>query len=604
LQKFDLLTSPMMPSEYGCNDVEAINEFVEKWKLDEVSAQCLFDTPDDVRERMMKEFVPRDGTRNVNDLFQSFVKSRINQTGPRRRESNITGGFAKIGMPVEERRAKPPTQSRGRVRATHPGELCHEAIDFVHKHNLDDENQELLSQCPIEIQQRIAIEFAPKDASKDVNLLFNSFCASRLEALPQFVNDRTKDFFAKWDINEESQIKFLKLDAEMRDRVIKEFDPREGTEDMNGLFQSFVKSRVELPVKGRRPTDGRREERRAFVTQEPRRRSRTPPRTRAALPPPRAPRKPEPVTQEDVDAFILKWNLNEISMEALYTIPEDGLGRAMREFGPKDESADIDNLFQKFAKSRVEGYYKDLEREKTAPLPRSREPSRETKRETSRPLTLGVPLGMMSARSFKNKHRLNEECRAMVDSLDKHQLVQTKVISEFQPKDRSRDVNQTFASFWNSRVVAALSETYGLSEDSMQRFIELPDVKKAQVIAEFSPREGVKNMDGLFATFCISRLAGPGGLRKKERDVEEPRERKRARSNEGRRGAAGGSAAGTYSIHEFVRRLGLSADCEDVLLQFDDDTQQNIMGKFRPSKDTKNVDNLFKSFAKSFLVPR
>jgi len=778
--------------------VTMVEDFIQKWDLNEDAKDALFSLPDDVQDAVMADFDPRKGTRNTSDLFCGFVKSRMHppprgkvirpsKASSKREEENH---FSSSGT-KEEREAL--EYAEGDL-----GNLIQESHGLIEKYDLSAENQGLLAACPMDVQEKICLDFKPKDKTKDVNSLFKSFCVSRLEtrieilpvhlqeilstdpalqdffvkhelgpepqrrmlSLPDYVResimqdfsprDLTKDrtalflsflrsreatvarkgegaglganpsspppvrtsttepprrrsvievsddqiieFAEKWNIGDEARNFLRDLPQEVLPVVIEDFAPREGARDIDNLLQAFAKScmrsrniayhedehlsrPVRTPLARHPEPQGRRsrtnggvanvqirdfadkwclsDESQNFLLELPREvlhavmedfapregardidnllqafaksymrvRNANPSSSRpvriSADPGPAQHHAPanEEVLDDQIFDFANKWNISEESQMFLRDLPREVLVSVIEDFSPREGARDIDNMLQAFAKSRYNGPKgpRGTHRGRSEKSPRGRRERSRSARRSSRTRTSirrtivtsarrsegsmrgAAPVsssqapaprrggqsggsGSMTTKDFIRLHRLDPGSIEMLNALRNHERVLEKIIQEFNPRDPSADANSTFASFWKSRTVTGIADSFGLDREASRLYQELDTETQVRVCAEFSPRDEVKDMNSLFTKFVRSRMD-------KSRDRDRgSRGRKRQRDE----------------ISSFIAEWKLSEDSEEALRNLSRENQAVVMNKFAPRSDTRHPDNLFKKFVASF----
>lgn len=437
--------------------------------------------------------------------------------------------------------------------------------EFVEKHNLNEESHQLLVDLKPAVQLEIIAQFKPRNDTVDMDGLFQSYLRSRKSGSrskkntqPQrqdtsydsMVTDDMETFIASFDLDESSLKALLHLDTETQGEVMASFTPQDNTKDINKLFQSFCKSRM----------------------------------NRTGAPGLTIP------DQAHHTEFFNTYALNEVSQNALLSLPEDIQDEIMLSFQPREDTRDLNNLFLSYVKSRTmtpaPAIKKTLpsksaaigaprkEREKPAPqvvevpvvmvaltppmfsnawcldevcssfflmLPPSvqtdimenfqpREPSKDINQlflsyAKSRAAAHGVPLPRHAAehavqsntspvRDFIRKWKLSEASVVELDNLS--HPVQQKMMADFQPKGNVRDSNKLFLSYMKSRLASTFVSTFNLGEESQELFNSLNEVAQVDIIRSFTPRADTRNVDGLFMHFVTSRL-GTGARGTKRR---------------------------------------------------------------------------------------
>jgi len=565
-------------------------EFARKWDLNDEAQDALLSLDEDTRRNVMADFDPREGTRSFSDLFCGFVKSRKHPKPER-----SSGGIRFAAMDIQ------------------PGDLDNliaDSHDLVLKFSLNPENQGLLAACPFEAQEKICVDFNPKDTNKDVNQLFRSFVTSRLQALRpeereidpghkeeslRIDDPALEDFFEKHGIGHDAQRRMLKLPRHAQEAIMHDFEPRDATKDRHALFVSFLKSR-EVTAFSRGAGAG------LGVSVRP---SSTGDRIEREF------RRKDPIDEEThhrIVDFAVKWNLSNESQNFLLDIPHNILMSVLEDFSPREDARDIDSMLQAFVKSRLNGpngpggsnRARVYDRREDGPsrgvsFGRSvhvTSKGRRDGRDSSPPPPAqrrrrGQPTGcIMTMSEFIRVHRLDRRCAEMLQALHKHELVLEKVINEFNPRDKDADVNKLFFSFWKSRALTGVADSFGLNREATKMFEELHTDMQIRVIGEFQPREPVKDMNSLFTSFIASRMDGT-------RD----RKRSRSRSRDGDRGR---KRSRGDEVSSFIAQWKLSGEMEDELRRLPREEQYKVMDKFRPKEDTRDCNNLFRKFVASF----
>lgn len=160
---------------YGPNvqDMAILKDFVARWGLDNQSLKALMSCSSDIQARVLTEFAPKGGTKDMNGLFLGFLKS-VSQSASRQgtgvRQTDALSG-SNWGGAGALKRAYDANQS---VAGTGPKALN----QFVTSWQLDNDCVQALEGLPADAQQRIMNEFAPRPGTRDVTSLFLSFVKS------------------------------------------------------------------------------------------------------------------------------------------------------------------------------------------------------------------------------------------------------------------------------------------------------------------------------------------------------------------------------------------------------------------------------------------
>jgi len=373
------------------------------------------------------------------------------------------------------------------------------------------------------------------------------------------VTDDMETFIASFDLDESSLKALLHLDPETQGEVMASFTPQDNTKDINKLFQSFCKSRMNrtgapgltIPDMAHHteffntyalnevsqnallslPEDVQDEIMLSFQPREDTRdlnnlflsyvKSRTQsmapaaPRTKTlpsksaaigaprregrAQPPPQVVEVPVVMVALTPPMFSNAWCLDEVCSSFFLMLPPSVQTDIMENFQPREPSKDINQLFLSYAKSRAAAH--------GVPLPRHAEHAVQS---NGSPGTL---------RDFVRKWKLSEGSAVELDNLS--HPVQQKMMADFQPKGNVRDSNKLFLSYMKSRLASTFVSTFNLGEESQELFNSLNEVAQVDIIRSFTPRADTRNVDGLFMHFVTSRLGtGARGIKRRV-DAEE-----------------------------------------------------------------------------------
>lgn len=388
------------------------------------------------------------------------------------------------------------------------------------------------------------------------------------------------------------------------------------------------------------------------------------------------------VSRQDVEEFIQKWGLNAESYATLLQLPINVLDGVLRAFQPKEEARDINNMFQAFARSRLnnamiayqQGYSTHQPPEQAEAggfqLPQAPAPGQPTPMMNpyagfsgltmmAQPgQALGHPMmmqqmamqqqmaalgqlggltpgamapmaayagqvpGMMAIaaagpaqiQEFVRRHHLGEVSQLLLESLSQHHpQVLDRLILEYHQTDITHDPNQAFVAFWQPRAVKSLQERYGLSAESIGFFKTMDITLQAAVVKEFSPRDTtvINDMNSLFGSFMRSRV----------RTAQAAAVQAMEQFSTSIYGEAGLDAAGLGqgqeflmstigttevsrkrpldSVSGFITQWNLSTTSEDLMRVLTPMQQAEVIERFAPKHNTRDVDALFKKFVSS-----
>jgi len=287
---------------------------------------------------VVKEFVPKPGTRNVNALFQGFLRSiHVGQANPRPPALTsapvpATASRLAIAAAPMGQGGRPPPEigSTEQITAllTTGGVDPERVLAFVHNWGLDQTCLDAFQQMEPVLQIMVITDFAPKADTRDVNQVFHAFVRSvrtrttasggQLSQMELTVDTaQFQNFVQTWQLNESAQATFLTLPAELQAHVMAEFAPKPNTRDVNQVFHGFVNS-----VRGR--ASG----------------------VRAGPPPGRL-----AVDEGQFQQFVQVWGLSEDAQAAFTQLQPHLQAQVMRDFAPKPNTRDVNQVFHGFVKS-------------------------------------------------------------------------------------------------------------------------------------------------------------------------------------------------------------------------------------------------------------
>jgi len=293
--------------------------------MSEEVLQEMLNVPIEVLSEIVMSFEPRGEVRNIDNLMQSFIKSRM----------------AKHGGPVP-----PGTQC---VRSTRPiaGRLGRSAQSLVDRFQLDDEAQSLLRSVSMEDHDALESEFEPRPGVKNVNNLFKSFFKSRYSGSQQlapappglrrssgpFAAPRVNSisaFVRQWNLDARSGQILQNLAPQVQEDIMASFQPHSGVHDVNGMFQKFAQSRAFGPTP---------------KSEKPPRRSSSGGGGGGG-----GGGAPNGGGLMDAESFRAHWGLGEEAMQALNELPAAVQSEVIGAFAPRETPRDPDRMFLSFLK--------------------------------------------------------------------------------------------------------------------------------------------------------------------------------------------------------------------------------------------------------------
>jgi len=455
-----------------------------------------------------------------------------------------------------------------------------------------------------------------------------------------------QEFVAKWGLGQESVDLLTEMEPDVAHSVMQDFIPRANTNNPNDLFAAFARSRVRSSRTGV-PGGGM-------------------------------------VSRQDIEEFIQKFGLNADSYATLLQLPINVLDGVLRAFKPREDARDINNMFQAFARSRLQNavaayqaqmagqqhqYAQSEEMQQHSANPAFAAQQQQAQmfamQQQQNPYAQfgGLPMmqaqaqqmmnpmmqlqqmgamaggalaglpgahfgavphihgvaaaGPVEIKEFARRHNLNETCEVLLDSFNPHHpQTLDRLILEYQEPTAGEDPSAAFMSFWQPRALKALSDRYGMNRENIQYFSNMDLMLQAAVVKEFSPREAaaVHDMNKLLASFMKSRVrtaqaqmqaqAFPGAETGAEQYdpaltfMQQPgsmmytqqpaamMSRKRPLDN----------------VSGFLQQWNLNPVSESVMRSLSPAQQEEVIQRFAPKHNTRDVDALFKKFALSVQV--
>jgi len=395
----------------GTTPMADVHAFLRHWGLDEAAGAALLQLSPAARSRVLADFAPKAGTRDVNRLFYGFLRSvqNVGLNGP-------TPGFiddAGFGTFTGDDGFSGPLVEDVPPAAWQAGAVVADVEAFLSHWGLDTAACELLLGQPPHVQARVMTEFAPKPGTRDVKRLFQGFMKSVLttsappatnqgfasarheigfpptpsQAMPTQPSSTTSAenpmnnvwgwtrpppshgknnglphvhaFIRHWGLDASSQTALLQLDPAVQARVLVGFEPKAGTRDVNRLLQGFIKSvqTAPAPMQASRESTAHVGACRGQLGPSLRRRVLSSgDRMNACHRATRSPSSASTATASEsshIQSFVDNWGLDAESVAALVQLDIASQMRVTGEFAPKANTQDVNRLFRGFIRSIV-----------------------------------------------------------------------------------------------------------------------------------------------------------------------------------------------------------------------------------------------------------
>lgn len=296
---------------------EDVSNFALQWDLDDECVAALNTAPPDVVQRIMQDFSPKEGTRNIKSLFMGFLRS-ISVRAPAAAAgpgyaAGYAAGFGSVASKGGAKGvAKGVAKGGGAPWGAAPAQprisqwqRQHEIerVGFIEHWGLDHECFQALSQLPMEAQTDTMAKFSPKAGTRDVKGLFMSFLRS-MRTPPPGVGFGSKGGYGKGY------------------HVVAPVAPPNG--------KGYAQVRPGIAQVGP-----------SFGIKRP---------LAAAYAAP-----PDAGADMDIGEFIGTWGLDDECYEGLAAMPAEVQTDIMGKFAPKGGTRDVKSLFMGFLRSRASG---------------------------------------------------------------------------------------------------------------------------------------------------------------------------------------------------------------------------------------------------------
>lgn len=375
----------------------------------------LLEQPREVQARVIADFHPKQGTRDINRLFQGFFKSvagnaslqsapkQVPMTAPDPRLMDVS-----FRAPFKQPLVPRNPSSWVTALPVKPMVAHIDLEAFVMQWGLDDSAMDALMKLDNATQGRVIEQFEPRQTTRDINRLFHGFLRSvtntpaesnqylLADGIDQaqyevpFMSDpgvnslvpeqsmmypdlfqaegtdmaRIQMFLQSWNLDESSRVALMQMDPQVQLQIMHDFAPKPQTQDLNRLFHGFVRS-VSARTQLRRASPMM-----APVAPVPFMRSEEMARI--------APRQPllqrddfsiltgggakrtstwvnDNPNQDEILSFAQTWDLDQACISALQVQSPEVQKRVMDQFCPRSATRDVRNLFHGFIKSVVTG---------------------------------------------------------------------------------------------------------------------------------------------------------------------------------------------------------------------------------------------------------
>jgi hypothetical protein len=323
-------------------------------------------------------------------------------------------------------------------------------------------------------------------------------------------------FIEKWSLQSDAQQVLAGMDGAMQQRVMSEFNPRDTSRDVNPIFHKFTSSM----------TAG-------------------------------VPRVGQQASGAQTAEFVQRWALGPEAEVLLRGLPPHIQHRAMQEFRPRDASRDANGIFIKFCSGIAQQ------------KPRTGKGGGKGFMDVILPGQQGGFQSPMMAYQPVNFHQ------------QAYQQAQNPYVSgSAEPVDEI--VLEDFVMKWS------------LSAEAQAALQGLDPAMQNKVISEFAPRDASRDCNPLFHKF-VQGLAAKGKGKGKPAGFRAPYPYNASPAPMARGG--GGGAGGSATAAAFVAQWNLNQDAQNMMFGFPAEVQLKVMSQFSPRDTSTDVSNIFMKFA-------
>lgn len=432
-----------------------VDDFVQKWGLDDASRDLLMSLPEEVQGRALERFSPKEHTQNADRLFHGFVKSL-------RREAKEGELAAAKENPVEEEPEEPDEA------------LDQACVDWCVESNLDQGCVDALLALTSDQRLDTMLRFDPKDGTRNPSGLFMGFCRSvrdgpaNSKAKPAAGKGKGKGggyrgnaafrrqvalFAETWGLDAICTALLQSQSYDIQCHVLNNFEPKPGTRNVNGLFTGFMKS-VSLNGVPPAPAPAKGGGRDRFGGKDGHEQRSKGGRSKGDLP-----------VDREITQFCEQWQLDDECAQALASVGWEHRRQAIEGFDPKPGTRTPSGLFMGFLKSvgtRVQAEMKGQP-------PRSGRGAQEDAWVVPVRPRAGVTLAGRSQPAVSQKRSPEEDA---------------------EPP--------------SEQAVLDLAAKYDLDEQSIEAFVEQEPAVQHQIIETFAPKEGTRDPNRLFMGYIKS----------------------------------------------------------------------------------------------------
>lgn len=416
---------------------------------------------------------------------------------------------------------------------------------FCAKWQLDPEAENFLRSMEPGALEVVLSDFAPHEGTQDVAGKLYSF-AKGISRQPR--QEGVEAFIQKWNLDLSTAKWVRELPQEVKDPLVRDFQPKEDTQNITGKLKGFARSILS---------------RHQHATG-----------TSAALVGGHG-GLTSSNGDERLQEFVTRWGVEE-SLGFLQGLPGLVLAKVLEQFDPKGDTMNINGRLCSFARSvadRMQGSGSLPATTVQQPQMGLVSPQMGLMQPIMQPMmqTMGMPMmqPMMGTVGTVGMDPLN--------AFFMTQMPQGQV-----PMGMGMAPTMQGAFTQQLDPVSSFCSRWGLSDQSRQFLLQLPQDVLNIVLAEFSPAAHTANLDGKLQTFAKSVLD--------RFQVANP--------------TTGTTVIGTSSnpqIAEFVRKWSMDEEAAAFLETLPEGPLQTVLGEFHPRAGTRNMTGKLRAFASTVM---
>jgi len=409
----------------------ALEDFASTWGLDSTEVNWLHGLPPQVSRVLVEEFDPKEDTKDVIGKLRGFARSI-----QARRSTSM------VGRPLS---AAPAARAASHGHSA----MRHRVSEFAAHWRIEENARQLLLSLPPDTQETVMSEFDPKGDTKNVSGKLIAFARSVANVRQGSQGREVVGSFAMyWGLDAGTTTFLQGLPEDAQAVVIREFDPRGGTRDINGKLRMFAKG----IVNGHTQVGATRHA----------------PEVADGF---GAPVETDEVLGQSplvnsvgsrfkaISAFVARWDLDDNAVSLLESLPGDVCATVLEEFDPRDGTRNIGGKLAAFANTVLNGKGRGKGRVSDAYGGRPQAPVRQIAAVASEAEPTEEQEDEFLMAWGLTEH---EQARNVLKRLHGH--VRARVMQEFAPGEGTRDVFGKFCGFANSVARTAVKEVQPMWE--------------------------------------------------------------------------------------------------------------------------------------------